>query len=134
MGYQRRVHGESHPLCKADWSMMVFSTSALPLVAGVFFAIASGLPAPQNQTPNENGDYRFSFQNLDQLGRQARQESGFGPESEVVEGSYSFLTPEGEEVSVSYTADENGYYPKGASIHPALARALEHLRRQNGGF
>merc|ERR1711892_944491 len=89
------------------------------------------LPAPQNQTPNENGDYRFSFQNSGQQDRQARQEAGFGPDSEVVEGSYSFITPEGQEVAMSYTADENGSYPKGDSIHPALARALEHLRRQN---
>jgi len=73
----------------------------------------------------------FSFNNNGQIGRQARQESGFGSDSEVVEGSYSFVTPEGQQVAVTYTADENGYYPKGDSIHPALARALEHLRRQN---
>ena len=28
-----------------------------------------------------------------------------------MEGSYSFITPEGDEIAVSYTADENGYYP-----------------------
>ena len=46
--------------------MMIFPqvSSALPLVAGVFFAVASGLPAPQNQTPNENGDYRFRLQSF----------------------------------------------------------------------
>ena len=36
----------------------------------------------------------------------------FGSESESVEGSYSFTSPEGQEVSVSYTADENGYFPR----------------------
>merc|ERR1712189_46906 len=87
------------------------------------FNCCFALPSPQNQTPNENGDYRFSFQNSDQRDRQARQESGFGSGSEVVEGSYSFLSPEGDQVSVSYRADENGYYPQGESIHPALARA-----------
>ena len=35
----------------------------------------------------------------------------FGDDSEVVEGTYSYLTPEGEEVEVSYTANENGYFP-----------------------
>eukprot|EP00091_Calanus_sinicus_P000453 TRINITY_DN1038_c0_g1_i1.p1 TRINITY_DN1038_c0_g1~~TRINITY_DN1038_c0_g1_i1.p1 ORF type:complete len:141 (+),score=63.99 TRINITY_DN1038_c0_g1_i1:50-424(+) len=121
----------SHKPCPArqPHSSMVLTTLSLILLVSV----CSGLPAPQNQTPNENGDYNFSFQNSGQRDRQARQESGFGPDSEVVEGSYSFLTPEGQEVAVSYTADENGYYPKGSSIHPALARALEHLRRQNGG-
>jgi hypothetical protein len=52
----------------------------------------------------------------------------------VVEGSYSYLTPEGDEVEVSYTANENGYFPTGPGIHPALARALEHLKKQNGIF
>ena len=36
----------------------------------------------------------------------------FGSESESVEGSYSFTSPEGQEVAISYTADENGYFPK----------------------
>ena len=35
----------------------------------------------------------------------------FGDDSEVVEGTYSYLTPEGEEVEVAYTANENGYFP-----------------------
>ena len=35
----------------------------------------------------------------------------------MVEGSYSYLTPEGDEVEVAYTANENGYFPTvGASI------------------
>ena len=29
----------------------------------------------------------------------------------MVEGSYSYLTPEGDEVEVAYTANENGYFP-----------------------
>jgi len=58
--------------------------------------------------------------------------SQFGSDSEVVEGSFSYRTPEGQEVAVEYTADENGYFPRGVGIHPALARALEHLKRQNG--
>merc|ERR1712236_88881 len=113
-------------------SNMVSSLSFLLLVT-----VCSSLPFPRpDSPPNAAGDYNFRFQNSGQLDRQSRQESGFGSESdgsesEVVEGSYSFITPEGQEVAVSYTADENGYFPKGDSIHPALARALEHLRRQN---
>merc|ERR1711970_11229 len=124
MGVTYSVHQCRH----LSSSTMVSTTLSLILLLA---SLVSGLPFPQNQTPNENGDYRFSFQNSGQRDRQARQESGFGPDSEVVEGSYSFITPEGQEVAVSYTADENGYYPKGDSIHPALARALDHLRQQN---
>ena len=29
-----------------------------------------------------------------------------------MEGSYSFTSPEGEQIAVSYTADENGYFPR----------------------
>merc|ERR1712106_467129 len=105
-------------------SNMVSSFLSLLLLTTVCYS----LPAPQSNPPNANGDYNFSFSNNGQQDRQARQESGFGSDSEVVEGSYSFITPEGQEIAVSYTADENGYFPKGDSIHPALARALEHLR------
>ena len=37
---------------------------------------------------------------------------GSESESESVEGSYSFTSPEGQQVAVSYTADENGYFPR----------------------
>jgi len=95
--------------------------------------LGSVLARPQglDRTPNEHGEYNFSFQENGRQ-RQARQESGFGSDSEVVEGNYSYITPEGEEVNISYTANENGYFPTGAGIHPALARALEHLKKQNG--
>merc|ERR1712106_11920 len=99
----------------------------------LMIAIPLSLARPHTgNTPNANGDYNFSFEANDQKQRQARQESGFGAESEVVKGSYSFDTPEGVQVSITYTADENGYYPKGTGIHPAIARMLEQLRRRNG--
>merc|ERR1712126_747668 len=94
-------------------------------------ACVGSVLARPDQTPNAHGDYNFSFQEEGRE-RQARRESGFGSDSEVVEGSFSYRTPEGQEVAVEYTADENGYFPRGAGIHPALARALEHLKRQNG--
>merc|ERR1712123_385556 len=120
--------GATHCLYQPNHtSNMVSSSFSFLLLVTVCYS----LPAPQSNPPNANGDYNFSFSNNGQQDRQARQESGFGSDSEVVEGSYSFITPEGQEIAVSYTADENGYFPKGDSIHPALARALEHLRRQN---
>merc|ERR1719483_439519 len=100
---------------------MYFAITVLSLI----IAIPISLARPQSgNTPNANGDYNFSFEANDQRQRQARQESGFGADSEVVEGRYSYDTPEGVEVSISYTADENGYFPRGTGIHPALARAL----------
>ena len=45
-----------------------------------------------NQSPNQEGDYNFNFANDD---GSSRQEAS-GPAG--VRGSYSFVTPEGEEV------------------------------------
>ncbi|XP_013109118.1 cuticular protein 47Eg-like [Stomoxys calcitrans] len=39
-----------------------------------------------------------------------QQEGSLNGENWVVKGSYKFTSPEGEEVSVQYTADENGYH------------------------
>merc|ERR1712032_1439998 len=102
---------------------------------GVLAALVSCNPSPQlnlqsqrrGRTPNAKGDYSFSFANGDQRVRQARSESGF--ETNSVEGRYSFTSPEGRSYDISYTADENGYFPRGSGIHPALMRALEHLRK-----
>merc|ERR1719348_1188228 len=103
------------------------------ILLSMLLALSPLSARPQiGNTPNANEDYSFSFEATDQRQRQARQESGFGDESEVVEGSYSYGTPEGVQVSVSYIADEFGYYPKGEGIHPAIQRALEQLRRSNG--
>merc|ERR1711890_188811 len=103
---------------------------SLPLIALV--TCGTALARPQDNPPNA-ADYNFSFQEGGRE-RQARQEFGFGSDAESVEGSYSYLTPEGQEVNVAYTANENGYFPTGTGIHPALLRALEHLKKQNGLF
>lgn len=34
----------------------------------------------------------------------------------VTQGSYSYISPEGEPVSISYIADENGFQPTGSHI------------------
>merc|ERR1712062_198133 len=111
---------------------------AVTVAAVVIFmaAVITCHPSPQlnfqsprrGRTPNAKGD--FSFTNEEQSARQARSESGFDTES--VEGSYSFTSPEGRSFAVSYTADRNGYFPRGSGIHPALLMALEHLRKVNG--
>lgn len=52
----------------------------------------------------------------------AAQEEGVlrlqgGPDpSNVAQGSYSYTSPEGEQVALSYIADENGYQPQGAHL------------------
>lgn len=60
-------------------------------------------------------------------------ESRSGDEHGNIHGDFSWVAPEGEEVKVSYVADENGYQPSGSHLPtpppiPAeIQRALEYL-------
>jgi hypothetical protein len=82
--------------------------------------------------PNSDGDYNFNFSNED---GSSRQETA-GPDG--VKGSYSFITPEGEEVSIQYVADEFGFHATGSHVPqappmpPAIQRLLDHLAKVNG--
>lgn len=55
-----------------------------------------------------------------------RQEQGQlknpGAEDEalVVRGSYSWIAADGQQYTLSYTADENGFHPEGAHIPKAV--------------
>merc|ERR1711911_429532 len=52
----------------------------------------------------------------------------------VSSGSYSYTDPDGNVVSLSFVADENGFQPTGDHLpkpHPAIVRALEQIRRTN---
>ena len=70
----------------------------------------------------------FSFSNND---GSTRQESGALNE---ISGSYSFITQEGENVNVSYVADETGFHATGSHIvmPPHVQRMLDHLAKVNG--
>ena len=52
-------------------------------------------------------------------------------------GSYSYTSPEGTVINLSFVADENGFQPKGDHLpvapvpHPAILRALEQIARTN---
>lgn len=54
------------------------------------------------------------------------------------EGGYSFRTPDGQQVSLTYTADENGFHPTGSHIPtpppiPAeILRSIEFNRQHPG--
>jgi hypothetical protein len=82
--------------------------------------------------PNQEGDYNFNFANDD---GSSRQEAS-GPAG--VRGSYSFVTPEGEEVNIQYVADETGFHATGSHVPqappmpPAIRRMLDHLAKVNG--
>ncbi|XP_030765447.1 larval cuticle protein LCP-17-like [Sitophilus oryzae] len=82
------------------------------------------------------GSYQFAYETDNGI---AAQEQGNiqpqGPEQAIksVSGSFQFLTPENEQIQVSYIADENGYQPSGNAlptpppIPVAIQRALEYI-------
>merc|ERR1711881_81030 len=82
--------------------------------------------------PSSDGNYNFNFSNDD---GSSRQEVGA---PDAIRGSYSFVTPEGEEVSVQYHADETGFHATGSHVPqappmpPHVQRLLDHLAKVNG--
>lgn len=60
-----------------------------------------------------------------------KQEVPEGP-GEVAQGSYSYTDPDGNQVSVQYTADENGFVPQGAHLptpHPIPPEILKVIEQ-----
>lgn len=82
--------------------------------------------------PSSDGNYNFNFSNDD---GSSRQEVGA---PDAIRGSYSFVTPEGEQVSVEYHADETGFHATGSHVPqappmpPHVQRLLDHLAKVNG--
>merc|ERR1711892_943707 len=77
--------------------------------------------------PSAKGDYNFNFSNEDGT---AREETGA---LDAIRGSYSFISPEGENVSVQYVADATGsHVPQAPPMPPHVQRLLDHLAKVNG--
>ncbi|XP_075973327.1 pupal cuticle protein 20-like [Anticarsia gemmatalis] len=87
---------------------------------------------------NGDGNYRFSYDTPDGT---SAHESGApraqGPEGPAVtaEGGFSFRTPDGQQIQLTYTADENGFHPTGSHIPTpppipeAILRSIEYNRQ-----
>ncbi|XP_067004879.2 endocuticle structural glycoprotein SgAbd-3 [Anabrus simplex] len=79
-----------------------------------------------------DGTYSYGFKNSDGTEvQQSGQLKQIGAEAgEAVQGSASYTAPDGTPIRLTYTADENGYQPKGdhiPAIPEAIARALAYL-------
>ncbi|CAH2075274.1 unnamed protein product, partial [Iphiclides podalirius] len=89
---------------------------------------------------NPDGAFNYFFETDNGIAAQAqgvpRNFGGDPPVSpDVVQGSFSWISPEGEEIALTYTADENGYQAQGSAIPqppeipPQIARALEYIAK-----
>ncbi|XP_026324986.1 pupal cuticle protein 20-like [Hyposmocoma kahamanoa] len=88
---------------------------------------------------NGDGNYRYSYETGNGISvHESGSPRAAGPEGLAVtaEGGYSFRTPDGQQVSLTYTADENGFHPTGSHIPTpppipeAILRSLQ-FNRQN---
>ncbi|XP_069674207.1 endocuticle structural glycoprotein SgAbd-4-like [Periplaneta americana] len=94
----------------------------------------------QNSIINPDGSYQWSYETGNGI---AASEEGFlknagNPETEaqVAQGQFSYTGDDGIPISLTYTADENGFVARGAHlptpppIPPAIQRALDFLATQ----
>jgi hypothetical protein len=99
--------------------------------------------AYENEVPGD-GTYRYSYQTGDGITAEEQGEQRPVPdENGVVEpgtvnrGSFSYTSPEGQLITVTYIADENGFQPTGDHLPTpppvplAIQRSLNLIRRVN---
>ncbi|XP_059047163.1 pupal cuticle protein 20-like [Achroia grisella] len=106
------------------------------------FGGAGAYNAPPSQYENINngdGTYRFSYDTPSGISAHERgSPRAAGPEGPAVtaEGGFSYRAPDGQQISLTYTADENGFHPVGSHIPTpppipeAILRSIE-FNRQN---
>ena len=70
----------------------------------------------------------FRYETVDGTTHEA-QGTALGPDNYAVQGSYSFISPEGENVVVSYVADENGFRAESPYL-PTTPRPPPHALAQ----
>ncbi|KAH9640760.1 hypothetical protein HF086_007331 [Spodoptera exigua] len=88
---------------------------------------------------NGDGNYRYSYETGNGISaHESGEPRAAGPEGPAVtaEGGFSYRAPDGQQVSLTYTADENGFHPVGSHIPTpppipeAILRSIQ-LNRQN---
>ncbi|XP_045448641.1 pupal cuticle protein 20-like [Melitaea cinxia] len=108
------------------------------LVQGGYNGGGNSAPFRFENVNNGDGTYRFSYDTPTGI---SAHESGAprasGPEGPAVtaEGGFSYRAPDGQQISLSYTADENGFHPTGSHlptpppIPEAILRSIEFNRQ-----
>ncbi|KAI4465710.1 cuticle protein [Holotrichia oblita] len=93
----------------------------------------------QTNDVNPDGGYKWSYEasnsiKAEETGTLKKTNDPENPEVIVAQGSYSYTDPEGNQISVVYTADdEGGFQPQGAHIPtappipPLIQRGLDYI-------
>ncbi|CAG9864330.1 unnamed protein product [Phyllotreta striolata] len=110
------------------------------IFGGGFYSSGPQIPIIRYENnPNKgDGSYNWFYETGNGI---VAEERGFlkplGPEgAQIAEGGFSYTAPDGQRISLRYTADENGFRPVGAHlptpppIPEAILRSLEQNRRE----
>ncbi|CAH2107375.1 unnamed protein product [Euphydryas editha] len=115
----------------------VSESVALPVVKAVSDASHAETVKYGNEV-NPDGSYDFFFETNNGIAAQShgtpRNFGGDPPVAPAVaDGAFSWISPEGQTISIRYVADENGYQPSGDAIPqappipPLILRSLEYI-------
>ncbi|XP_068143240.1 pupal cuticle protein Edg-78E [Drosophila tropicalis] len=113
---------------------MMFKLSIITLLVGVVALVHAdninkdaSILSSKNTEPDADGNFQYAFETSNGI---QTQEAG---NANGVTGAFTFISPEGNQVSLTYTADENGFQPSGSHlptpppIPEAIVRALEYI-------
>ncbi|XP_056629912.1 uncharacterized protein LOC130440670 [Diorhabda sublineata] len=76
----------------------------------------------------DSGDGYYNYLYETENGITAEEEGGEKNDGKSAQGSFSYTSPEGEQITIEYTADANGFVPKGSyvpEIPEAIAKSIE---------
>ncbi|XP_049869400.1 pupal cuticle protein 20-like [Pectinophora gossypiella] len=98
---------------------------------------SAGAPYRYENVNNGDGTYRFSYDANGISAHENGSPRAPGPEGPAVtaDGGFSYRAPDGQQISLSYTADENGFHPTGSHlptpppIPDAILRSIEFNRQ-----
>ncbi|KAF7264268.1 hypothetical protein GWI33_000414 [Rhynchophorus ferrugineus] len=78
-------------------------------------------------TNDGEGVYKFAYETGNKI---AQQESGDG---NTAQGSYAYTAPDGQQISMSYVADANGFHPQGSHVPvpPPMPELIKRAVEQN---
>uniref|UniRef100_A0A6B2E6I6 Putative cuticular protein 49ae n=1 Tax=Phlebotomus kandelakii TaxID=1109342 RepID=A0A6B2E6I6_9DIPT len=97
----------------------------------------------QDSNLEPDGSYQYSYETANgikgqETGTLKRATSPDTSDVIISQGSYTYTSPEGEQISVNYSADDvNGFVPQGAHlptsppIPPAIEKALQYIASQS---
>ncbi|KAM7356582.1 larval cuticle protein 65Ag1-like [Cochliomyia hominivorax] len=86
-------------------------------------ALAASLPEEavvlKSESEVASDSFKYSYETSDGIKAEARgllQNAGSETESLAVQGVYSYINNEGNNITVSYVANENGFQPTGVHL------------------